>query len=121
MPQDIPLLRNEIKAIHGRLELANRIYYDHYQPTPDEQHAVMTDDEYDALKDTLPVLRDQLAAYDSTDPLLPMVAKLLEEIGAEPTTGSWGKKLHPIPMGSLSKVKGITGIKEWFQKLRTQV
>lgn len=111
MPQDIATVRLEIQGILAKTAEADKAYYDAADVVK------MSDDEYDALKDSLSVLVEQLRSYDSTDSLLQEVDSLLEGVGAIPTSGTWAKKLHPIPMGSLLKVKGTQGIMEWFQKI----
>lgn len=111
MPQDISTIRLEIRGVLDKITTADKAYYDAADAVK------MSDDEYDALKDSLPALVDQLRQYDSTDPLIKEVDALLEGVGAAPATGTWVKKPHPIPMGSLNKVKGTIGIGEWFARL----
>jgi NAD-dependent DNA ligase len=63
-----------------------------------------TDDEYDALE-------DELRELDPGN-------SLFQEVGVAPALGSiWPKKQHRIAMGSLNKVKGVEGIREWFSKI----
>ena len=61
-----------------------------------------TDEEYDALE-------EELHTLDKENPLLQCV-------GIAPNS-IWPKKKHRIPMGSLNKVKGTDGIKDWWRKL----
>jgi NAD-dependent DNA ligase len=105
----------ELTKICETLETANRSYYDH------NGQVNITDDVYDALWDELDHLRTVLYLSDPKHELVARADKVLSSVGATPVSGSWPKKAHSIPMLSLKKVKGLSGIEEWFSKMEQQV
>jgi len=84
----------EIEMIRQTMEEARKAYY--------EGEAIMTDDEYDALE-------EKLRSLDKTD-------SLLSAVGTAPSGSIWQKRVHETPMGSLNKVKGVSGLHEWWAK-----
>jgi NAD-dependent DNA ligase len=89
----------EIETLADQISRADRAYYDN------DGEVELTDEMYDSLK-------ERLRELGPNHPLL-------KTVGATPKMGTWPKATHPIPMGSLSKVKGVDGIRDWFQKITT--
>jgi len=68
-----------------------------------------TDETFDALE-------EELRKIDPEDPLLKQVGHPTQNEN-QPYTGSiWPKVKHQVPQGSLNKVKGVEGIKDWWEK-----
>lgn len=110
-------LIQEIRSILDKLYAADEAYYEA------AAEVTLLDDEYDAMKESLPDLSKQLRNLDTAHPLIMEVKVFLEGVGATVSSSLWQKKSHPIPMGSLSKpkAKGPQAIHDWFQKIATQV
>jgi DNA ligase (NAD+) len=87
-----------VENLRAAIQQADKAYYDN------EGEVILTDEEYDAIK-------DELARVEPNDPLL-------KKVGETPTSASiWPKKKHRIEMGSLNKAKGIEGLREWWFKI----
>ena len=63
---------------------------------------ILSDDEYDALE-------SYMKKDDSNE-------TTLKKVGATATPGIWEKKTHAIPMGSLSKARDMSELKDWWVK-----
>lgn len=86
----------EVLDLLIRLEALDKAYHD------GNGENIIDDEEYDALRDRLRLLAPDHPYF--------------KKVGAPVQTGNWPKKQHQAPMGSLDKVKGTTGIREWFEK-----
>lgn len=87
----------EVLDLVARLEVMDKTYHD-----GNGENVLDDDEEYDALRDRLQVIAPE-HPYS-------------KKVGAPVQTGNWPKKTHQAPMGSLDKVKGVTGLREWFEK-----
>lgn len=101
----------EISAVLNKLKEADKAYYE------DVAEQKLSDDEYDVLKESLPELMAKLKQENAASPILGEVVQYLQKVGETPTTGVWRKAQHPFLMGSLQKVKGVQGIRDWFNKM----
>lgn len=89
----------ELATIVLELEEADAAYYD------GKGEIKLSDAAYDVLK-------ERLRELDSKHPLL-------NTVGAPPKSSVWPKQKHEIPMGSLHKAKGASGILDWWNKTET--
>lgn len=88
-------MEDNTKILEKRLEKARKAYYN--------LDPIISDAEYDALKDQLQLLRP-----DSPE---------VTAVGAiPPTTSVWEKVEHEIPMGSLNKVSTVEDFEKWVAK-----
>lgn len=87
----------KVEDLATAIQQADKAYYNN------EGEQLLSDDEYDALK-------EELARLDPNHPLL-------RKVGETPSSSSiWPKKRHRIEMGSLNKAKGSEGLKDWWYK-----
>jgi DNA ligase (NAD+) len=84
----------DIEFTAARLETASNAYYNNAP--------IMSDAEYDALE----------ASLRKVSPDHPVFAK----VGAPPSTGSWTKVTHLVPMGSLNKAQTADEYEAWHAK-----
>jgi NAD-dependent DNA ligase len=93
---------SDIQRIVSQIQEARRIYYSTGGVDGDRVESPLSDDEFDALIDRLRLL----------DPQNPELAV----VGSTPSSSIWQKRRHTIAMGSLTKAKGIEGLRTWWDK-----
>lgn len=101
---------DDLKTLLTQLQDADKAYYDA------ASEVKMSDDEYDVLRESAESLLIDLRKENSGHPTVSEAEVYFAKVGAEASTGIWRKRNHQIPMGSLSKVKGLEGLKEWWDK-----
>lgn len=84
---------DKIKELEHKLEIASDRYYN--------SEAIMSDEEYDAL-------RDQLSELDPNN-------HAVISVGAEPTS-EWPKDRHWVQLGSLNKSHTIEDVSKWIKE-----
>jgi len=79
---------------------------------------IISDKEYDGLKDTLKHLTKSFSPSNKKEEkLLVRCNDALSRVGAPPPKdGKWEKVIHDTPMGSLNKVNTPDELKDWFKK-----
>jgi NAD-dependent DNA ligase len=105
----------ELEALITRIESADPAYYDQ---AAEEKYS---DEEYDTLKDRMEEVLQQVADTHPAHPLVQKAKFLIDKVGAPAQTGTWSKRIHEIPMTSLTKAKGAAGITEWWEKTRRNI
>jgi DNA ligase (NAD+) len=100
-----------VKALVDSIDKYDEAYYNQNQQ-------LVTDQEYDGLKDELGVLfKKTKLAKDLTA----RAEDALTRIGAPPPKdGKWSKVTHEVPMGSLDKVNLPDELQKWFVACKAQ-
>jgi DNA ligase (NAD+) len=99
----------KLKEIVDKIDDCDDVYYNKHQK-------IISDQEYDGLKDTI---QSCIKTFDpkkkSDEKLLIRMKDILSRVGAPPPKdGTWPKVSHLVPMGSLNKVNLPKELASWF-------
>ena len=106
--------KKELNKLLDAVDTHDDAYYN-------ENKRIISDEEYDGLKDRLRTLAKEFTPKEGskTDQKLQIrLTDALTRVGAPPPKdGKWKKVQHEVPMGSLNKVNTIEELNAWVKKI----
>lgn len=105
--------KKELKKLLDAVDTHDDAYYN-------ENKRIISDEEYDGLKDRLRTMAKEFEPKEGSKADLKLHIRLsdaLTRVGAPPPKdGKWKKVQHEVPMGSLNKVNLPNELEDWWTK-----